>query len=80
MTTYSWKPEEFRLGLWADLGDVFLLFNKLVVNLLDLVLQDLQLTLLIFKLLRVEIYFALQARRLTFVDGVVATTHRTSCN
>ena len=67
-------------GLRADFLNVRLLLGHFVVNLLDLVLQDLQLTLLIFKLLRVEIYFALQARRLTFVDGVVATTHRTSCN
>ena len=58
-------------GLRADLLNVRLLFSHLIVDLLDLVLQDLQLSLLVLELLRVDVNFALQTFTFTLVYRVV---------
>ena len=79
----SRQPDVVQLvidGLRTNLLDVVPLLSQLVVDLLDLVLQDLQLSLFILELLSVDVDFALQSGRLTLVDGVVAAAHRTSCN
>ena len=52
-------PGGCSLGHGADLLNVFFLFRDLIVHLLDLVLQNLQLPLLVFKHLRVNVDFTL---------------------
>ena len=53
----------------------------LVLDLLDLVLQNLQLTLFVFELMRIDVDFSLEASGFTLVDGVVSATHRNAtCN
>lgn len=47
------------LRLWLDHIDVLVLFSELVLNLFDLVLEDLQSTLLVLKLLSVDVYLIL---------------------
>ena len=53
----------------------------LVLNLLDLVLQNLQLTLFVFELVRVDVDFSLEASGFTLMNGIVPATHRNAtCN
>ena len=47
------------LRLWLDHIDVLVLFSELVLNLFDLILEDLQSTLLVLKLLSVDVYLIL---------------------
>ena len=61
--------------LWRDLFDVFFPLCQFIFDLLDLVLQDLEPSFLILKLLRVGVDLTLQPHRLTLVDGVVAASH-----
>ena len=69
----------YRLRL--DRINVLFLVSELMLNLFDLVLQDLQFTLLILELLRVDIDLVLKPLRLTLMNRVVATPHRrSSCN
>jgi len=67
-----------RLG--PDLADVFLFLRKLILDLLNLVLQNLQLPLFVFKLLRVNVHLALQPGRLTLVNRVVSAAHAAARN
>ena len=61
--------------LWRNLFDVFFPLGQFIFNLLYLVLQDLEPSLLVFKLLRVGVDLTLQPHGLTLVDGVVAASH-----
>ena len=61
--------------LWRDLFDVFFPLCQFIFDLLDLVLQDLEPSFLILKLLRVGVDLTLQSHCLTLVDGVVAASH-----
>ena len=62
----------------SDLADVFLLLAKFVFDLLDLILDDLESTFFVLKLLSVVIDLALEASSLTLVDRVVTAAHRAS--
>ena len=66
--------------LWRNLFDVFFPLGQFIFDLLDLVLQDLEPSLLVLKLLRVGVDLTLQPHRLTLVDGVVAASHWTVCS
>ena len=61
--------------LWRNLFDVFFPLGQFIFDLLDLILQDLESSLLVLKLLRVGVDLTLQPHRLTLVDGVVAASH-----
>lgn len=61
--------------LWLDLGNVSLLLLELVVDLLDLILEDLELTLFVLKFVGVDVDFSLQTSRLTLVNRVVSAPH-----
>lgn len=62
----------------ADVGSLLL---HLVIDLLDLVLEDLQLTLLVLELVRVDVHFTLQSGCFALVDWVFTATHgSTTCN
>ena len=67
-------------GLGSDLVDVIFLFAELVLHLLDLVLEDLELSLLILKLLRVDVDLPLKSSCLTLVYRVVPAAHGATCN
>ena len=61
--------------LWCNLFDVFFPLCQFIFNLLDLVLQNLEPTLLVLELLCVSIDLTLQPHRFTLVDGVIAASH-----
>lgn len=67
-------------GLGPYFLNVLLLLCQLVVDLLDLVLQDLELSLFVLKLLRVDVDLTLEASSLRLVDGVTTATHAAPCN
>ena len=71
---------DFNYFLWRNLFDVFFPLGQFIFDLLYLVLQDLEPSLLVFKLLRVGIDLTLQPHGLTLVDRVVPAPHRASCN
>ena len=71
---------DFNYFVWRNLFDVFFPLGQFIFDLLDLVLQDLEPTLLVLKLLRVGVDLTLQPHRLTLVDGVVAAPHWTVCS
>ena len=66
---------------WLDLLDVGLLLSKLMLNLLDLVLEDLQSSFLILKLLSVDVHLILEPLSLALMNGIVtAADGGPSCN
>ena len=66
--------------LWRNLFDVFFPLGQFIFDLLDLILQDLESSLLVLKLLRVGVNLTLQPHCLTLVDRVVAASHWTVCS
>ena len=66
---------------WLDLLDVGLLLSKLMLNLLDLVLKDLQSPLFVLKLLSVDVHLILEPLSLALMNGIVtAADGGPSCN
>ena len=61
--------------LRRNLFDIFFPLGQFIFDLLYLVLQDLEPSLLVFKLLRIGVDLTLQPHGLTLVDGVVAAPH-----
>ena len=66
--------------LGFDLLDVLFFLSEFYLNLLNLVLKDLQLSLLVFELLSVVVHFTLESLRFTLLSWVGSAADGATCN